>query len=84
MRIKEVKPSLHTIAFVRQACKSLKRLVVYLNFEGDSVQNVSGTLDGPHDRGVFQLGNAPFILIVESGYAEVVEGLNRIVGLLLL
>ena len=53
------------------------------DFEGDSVEHLSVTLDGPHDRGAFQIINAPLALIVESGSAEVAEGPNGAVGLLL-
>ena len=83
VRIQEVKPSLYTIALVRQTWKILKRLVVCLNFKGDSVEYLSVKLDGPDDRGAFQLRNTPHALIVESGSAEVAEGPNGIVGLLL-
>ena len=57
--------------------------MVCLNFEGDSVEYLSVTLDGPDYRGAFQLRNAPLALIVESGSAEVAEGPNGTVGLLL-
>ena len=74
VRIQKVKPSLYAITFVRQTCKILKRLVICLNFKGDSVEHLSVTLDCIHNRGTFQLRNAPRALIVEGGYAEVAEG----------
>ena len=57
--------------------------MVCLNFEGDSVEHLSVALDGPHDRDAFQLRNAPLALNTESGSAEVAEGPNGTVGLLL-
>ena len=81
--IQEVKPSLYTMALVRRTCKILKRLVICLNFKGDSVEHLSVKLDGPDDCGAFQLRNTPLALIVESGSAEVAEGPNGTVGLLL-
>ena len=42
-------------------------------FGGDSVEDLLVPLDGPDDRGVFQLRNSPLALIVESGSAEVAE-----------
>ena len=57
--------------------------MVCLNFEGDSVEHLSVTHDGPDDRRAFQLRNAPFVLIVESGSAEVAERPNGTVELVL-
>ena len=37
----------------------MKRLVICLNFEGDSVEHFSVTPDGLDDRGAFQFRNAP-------------------------
>ena len=47
------------------------------------MEHLSVTLDGPDDRGAFQLINAPFALIVESGPSEVAEGPNGTTDLLL-
>ena len=71
VRVQEVKPSLYTIARVQQTCEILKRLVIRLNFKGGAVENLSVTLDSPHDRGAFQLSNVLLALIVEGGSAEV-------------
>ena len=47
------------------------------------MEHLSVTLDGPDDRGAFQVRNDHLALIVESGSAEVAGGLNGTVGLLL-
>ena len=47
------------------------------------MEHLSVTLDGPDDRGAFQLRNAPLALIVESDPSEVAEGPNGTVDLLL-
>ena len=57
--------------------------MVCLNFEGDPVEHLSVTLDGPDDRGAFQLRSTSLALIVDSGSAEVAEEPNGTVGLLL-
>ena len=57
--------------------------MIGLNFEGDSIEHLSVTLDDSHDHGAFRLRNVPLALIVEGGSAEVAEGPNGTVGLLL-
>ena len=48
------------------------------------MEHLSFTLDGADDRGAFQPRNALLALFVERGSAQVAEGLNRTVWLLLL
>ena len=57
--------------------------MVCLNFEGDSVEHLLVTFDGPQDRGAFQLRNSSLALIIEGGSAELAEEPNGTVGLLL-
>ena len=57
--------------------------MICLNFKGDAVEHLSVTLDSPHERGAFQLRNAPLALIVERGSAEVTEEPKGTAGLLL-
>ena len=57
--------------------------MVFFNIGGDSVEHSSVTLNDPHDCVAFQRRNALLALIVESGSAEVVEGANETVVLLL-
>ena len=57
--------------------------MVYINFQGGSVEYLSFTLDGPDDRGAFQPRIAHLALFVESGSVEVAGGLKGTVGLLL-
>ena len=52
-------------------CEILKRLVICLDFKRDAVEHLSVTLDSAHDRGAFQLRNAPLALNVEGGSSEV-------------
>ena len=73
MRIQEGKPSPYAIALVRQTCKILKRLVICLNFDGNSAEHFSVTPDGLDDRGAFHLRNATLALIIEIGSAKVAE-----------
>ena len=70
VRVQEVKPPLYAISLVRQTCEILKRLVICLDFKGDTVEHLSVKLDSPHDRGAFHLGNVPLALIIEGDSAE--------------
>ena len=52
-------------------CEILKRLVICLDYNRDAVEHFSVTLDSSHDRGAFQLRNAPLALNVEEDSSEV-------------